>query len=102
MAHICVWAHAACLQLTVHLHAQFSRDIKTPTAAAAYGEDVPTGPLSARWRWHHLDSSRAWNYQQGPAAQWLGPSNRYLIFNDRGCGEGRDEVCSVVYDLQVF
>jgi hypothetical protein len=37
----------------------------------------------------------------GANAQWLGASNRYVVYNDRQCVEGStpDDLCAVVYDV---
>ncbi|KAL0018949.1 hypothetical protein WJX77_003320 [Trebouxia sp. C0004] len=37
------------------------------------------------WNWTHLTTSSAWNLQLGSRLQWLGPSNRLIIFNDHNC-----------------
>ncbi|DBA87852.1 TPA: hypothetical protein ACH3X1_004849 [Trebouxia sp. C0004] len=55
------------------------------------------------WYWEHLDTSWAWNSHQGPQLQWLGPSDRYIVFNDGRCHGiqlSRDPFCAVVFDIQ--
>lgn len=37
------------------------------------------------WQWMGLTNSTAWNLQLGSRLQWLGPSNRLIIFNDHNC-----------------
>ena len=37
------------------------------------------------WRWEQLNSAAAWNVRRGPMLQWLGPTSRYIVFNDIGC-----------------
>lgn len=65
------------------------------------------------WHWEQLDTSSAWNSHSGPHLQWLGPSSRYAVFNDRQCGADADAAaaaaaaalqgaCAVVYDLQLM
>ncbi|DBA83403.1 TPA: hypothetical protein ACH3X2_006540 [Trebouxia sp. C0005] len=55
------------------------------------------------WYWEHLDTSWAWNSHQGPQLQWLGPSDRYIVFNDGRCHGvqlSRDPFCAVIFDIQ--
>ncbi|KAL3145810.1 hypothetical protein ABBQ38_015186 [Trebouxia sp. C0009 RCD-2024] len=55
------------------------------------------------WYWEHLDTSWAWNSHQGPQLQWLGTTDRYIVFNDGRCQGmrlGGDPFCSVVFDIQ--
>ena len=55
------------------------------------------------WGWERLDTSRAWSFQLGTSARWLGPSSALLAFNDRGCAPdaGVDDFCAVVFDLRL-
>lgn len=46
-----------------------------------------------------IDSTKAWNHQQGTMLQWVGTSNELIIFNDRAC-DGCDSFFSVIHNVR--
>ena len=56
------------------------------------------------WNWTYLTTSSAWNLQLGSRLQWLGPSSRLVVFNDRDChqaGVQTSRKLAVSMDVQV-
>ena len=53
------------------------------------------------WDWIPLAITRAWNYQLGARAQWLGPSRDLIVFNDRFCAANTssDDLCAQIYNI---
>ena len=53
------------------------------------------------WQWRPIAQTKAWNYQLGARAQWVGASRELIAFNDRGCAisPGPDGLCGVLYNV---
>ena len=53
------------------------------------------------WQWRPIAETKAWNYQLGPRAQWVGTSRELIVFNDRACGvsPGPDGLCAVLFNV---
>ena len=53
------------------------------------------------WQWRPIAQTKAWNYQLGARAQWVGSSHELIAFNDRGCAisPGPDGLCGVLYNV---
>ena len=53
------------------------------------------------WQWRPIAETKAWNYQLGARAQWVGASRELIVFNDRGCTvhPGPDGLCGVLFNV---
>ena len=53
------------------------------------------------WDWVPVTSTRAWGYQLGARAQWVGASNDLIVFNERSCAANvsSDELCAQLYNI---
>ncbi len=53
------------------------------------------------WQWRPIAETKAWNYQLGARAQWVGVSRELIAFNDRACAvsPGPDGLCGVLFNV---
>ena len=93
--------HSICSEATLAVRALLSHLVITWTHHAAPRTCDRALISKADCDWHHGSGLTMPPSGTGANAQWLGLSNRYVVYNDRQCVEGStpDDLCAVIYDV---